>query len=366
MRQPPVSGSPPRARDVALTSPSTTREVAVSLDGVSKRFPIRRGWRDVLRAPLRKPAFLSALHGITFDVAAGECFGVLGPNGAGKTTLFRIIAGAMPPDAGTTHVGGIDLTSNRAVRAARGLVTSVMANDRTLYWRLSGYENLRLYASLHGMSGRIAPQRVDAVLDIVGLRSARDRMVAELSTGMKQRLLIARALIPQPRILLLDEPTRSLDPIAAQEFRDFIKRNVLGSSHCTVLVATHSDEEAFALCDRVAFLDRGRLAALGTLQDVAQRLAECTYELTTRSPQHGVFEWLATQGKVTSLRFLATDSAGWTRLTMVIAGGADAAAEVLNIVTAAGVRVAEFTAVAATLAEIMHRVRRTADAEPSC
>ncbi len=358
----PATGTPLASPALLTAAPATV----VSVHGISKRFRLQRGWREMQRAPLRAATYVTALDSVTFDVAPGECFGVLGPNGAGKTTLFRIIAGTLPTDSGTAEVTGIALTSRLGARAVRGQVTSVMASDRTLYWRLSATENLRLYASLHGLSRSVARARVDEVLAVVALHDLRDRMAGELSTGMKQRLLIARALIPRPRVLLLDEPTRSLDPIAAREFRDFIRARIIATSGCTVLVATHSDEEAFGLCDRVAFLDHGHVVALGPIQHLASQFAECSYTLCTRSPGHPVFAWLTANGRVSDLRTDGMEREHWTRLTMTITGGPDAAADVLNLVTTAGVRVGQFTSVAPTLAELMQRLRRTERHPQTC
>ncbi len=361
----PPAGTSAQAVSELAQAPLTSAPI-VSVDGIGKRFRLQREWRDLLRAPFGSATSITALDDVTFDVTRNECFGVLGPNGAGKTTLFRIIAGTLPPDQGTAHIAGSALTSRRGARAVSGQVTSVMASDRTLYWRLSASENLRLYASLHGIPRSAARARVDEVLGVVALHDQRNRIVGELSTGMRQRLLIARALIPKPSVLLLDEPTRSLDPIAAREFRDFIRNHIIAATACAVLVATHSDQEAFTLCDRVAFLDHGRVVALGPIQQLAAQFAEWTYALWTRTPEHPVFTWLTANGRVSNLRQLETDSDRWTHLTMTITGGSDAASEVLNLVTAAGVRVAHFTSIAPTLAELMQRVRHDSRSPRTC
>jgi ABC-type multidrug transport system ATPase subunit len=271
----------------------------------------------------------------------------------------------MPADSGALAIQGTALTptGRGAVRACVGFVT---ANDRSLYWRLSGRENLLLYASLQGLRGRVARDRIPDLLHLVGLDEVGDRMCGELSTGMKQRLLIARALIPRPAILLLDEPTRSLDPITAHDFRAFIRAELMAKAECTVLVATHSDEEAFGFCDRVAFLDKGRVLATGTMSDLVGRFVESTYELLTDTPTHRVFSWLLEEQHVTGALAIATVGEGWARLRLDIPGGHERAAAVLNLVTAAGVRVGSFSRLPTSLAALMQRVQRLGREARSC
>lgn len=352
----------PATRPSALSGAGAS----VSLRSITKRFPLRRTWRELLLAPLGRAPSISAVHDVSFDVAPGECFGVLGPNGAGKTTLFRMIAAAMPPDEGSLRVAGTEIRAGEAPRRLRGAVSSVMANDRTLYWRLSARENLFLFAALHGLRGVAARERVDELLHVVGLHDTGTRMSGEFSTGMRQRLLIARALLPRPAVLLLDEPTRSLDPVAARDFRAFLRDQVLRDAGCTVLVATHSDEDAFGLCDRVAFLDRGRLLALGRIDEVVGRFAESVVELSTRTPEHPVFTWLKAQGNVRGVERTTGDLDGWTTLRLTVAGDRDASADVLDLITAAGVRVGSFALVPPSLADLIQRIRTHTAAGAPC
>jgi len=319
-----------------------------------------------VHAPFRSVRHLTALDRVSFDVMTGECFGVIGPNGAGKTTLFRILAAAMPPDAGVVEIAGSSLLQRDNSNRVRGLVGSVLASDRTLYWRLSARENLRLYAALHGIPARPAQERISLLLRIVGLDEARSRMVGQFSTGMKQRLLIARALLPQPRVLLLDEPTRSLDPIAAREFREFIRSDVMAATNCTVLVATHNDEEAFDLCDRVAFLDKGRVLAVGRMADLVGRYGDATYEILTRTPGAPVFSLLRAQRRLSTAAVSAPDGEGWFTVALTIQGTSDDAAEVLHIVTAAGVGIRRFARVPPTLADLIRLVQNQSHSEGVC
>jgi ABC-2 type transport system ATP-binding protein len=147
---------------------------------------------------------------VSCDVQPGEFFGLLGPNGAGKTTLFKMLATLTSPDEGWATVHGVDVMKDP--RAVRRMIAPVAADERGLHWRLSALENLRLFATLYALRGSELQARIDEVLGVVGLRGAERRTVGTYSSGMRQRLLIARALLIRPRVLLLDEPTRSLDP----------------------------------------------------------------------------------------------------------------------------------------------------------
>lgn len=334
------------------------RAPAVGIDRLSKSFLVRRGWQQVLRRPFDRPR-ATVLDDVTFDVAEGEFFGLLGPNGAGKTTLFRMLTTSVIPDEGSAHVFGYSVEHEPG--QVRGSVSCVMANDRSLYWRLSAVENLRLFAALYDMHGPVARQRIADVLALVGLPDVGAKMVGLYSSGMRQRLLIARALLPRPRLLLLDEPTRSLDPIAAEEFRGFLRSDVATASGCTVLLATHSSEEAMQLCDRVAILDRGRLLAVGTTDELDLRFGDRAFVVWTRTPEHAAFTALAADGVAVTDRS-DPDADGWSTVRLTIPGSLADASAVLRALSAAGVDVARFEREELDLATLLRRVvaaRRT-------
>jgi ABC-2 type transport system ATP-binding protein len=198
---------------------------------------------------------LRAVDNITFTVEAGEIFGFLGPNGAGKTTTIKVLTGQLRPTSGTAKVAGCDVVKERQRLKPK---IGVVFEYQNLYERLSARDNLVFAARLYG----VPRGRVDAILAQVGLTDrARDR-IKDYSNGMKQRLLIARALLHEPEVLFLDEPTRGLDPNVAREIRSFVAD--LARQGVTVFLTTHYMEEADQLSVRVAIIDQGRIVALDT------------------------------------------------------------------------------------------------------
>jgi ABC-2 type transport system ATP-binding protein len=208
-----------------------------------------------------------ALDGVCFSVAEGEIFGLLGHNGAGKTTTIRILTGRARPTAGQARIAGLDIRT--AMVQIRPLI-NVVGEDQNLYERMTGRQLLRFFATLY----QVPPSRADHLLGVVGLDEAAGRKVKTYSSGMKQRLLIARSLINQPRVLFLDEPTRGLDPASAREVRRLIAEQ--SAQGTTVFLTTHYMEEADELCNRVAFLSQGRIVALDTPRELKLRFGQRT------------------------------------------------------------------------------------------
>jgi len=198
--------------------------------------------------------------------------------------------------------------------------------------------------------------RVDEVLEIVGLDPADDKLSGRFSSGMRQRLLIGRALIPQPRILLLDEPTRSLDPVSARTLRAFLRDEVCKRLGCTILLATHTSEEAFELCDRVAILNHGQPLAIGPTDKLQLEFGEDHYLLWTRTADHPAFDMLARRGVTGEAVIRGIDDEGWVRMEMAIPGGPDTAAAALQQFVQQGVSVARFERLELSLGELIQRV----------
>lgn len=208
-----------------------------------------------------------AVDGITFSVARGEVFGLLGHNGAGKTTTIRMLTGRTRPTGGSARVAGYDVVTGRDDYK---LLINLVFEDQNLYERLTGQDNLDIFRKLYGAPA----SRTGELLELVHLTEAAKRRVKTYSSGMKQRLLIARALINQPRVLFLDEPTRGLDPASARELRELIAR--LSAEGTTVFLTTHYMDEADELCDRVAFLSAGKVVGLDTPRELKLRFGSRT------------------------------------------------------------------------------------------
>jgi ABC-2 type transport system ATP-binding protein len=252
---------------------SRLSEWAVEVKGLRKSFTRPRPWRHLLREPEKKVA----LVGIDLNVRHGEIFGLLGPNGAGKTTLIKILCGLVLPDKGTALINGLDVI--RHSLEARRAVGVVYGDERSFFMRLSVRENLRFYSRLYRIEPAKARRRIDEVLALVDLLDVADLRMHYLSSGMKQRAAIARGLIHDPEILFMDEPTRSLDPLAAEDLHALIRERVAVEGR-TVLLATHLMHEAQALCHRLTLIDRGATVHSGTVEDLRALIQhEAAYRL---------------------------------------------------------------------------------------
>ena len=214
----------------------------------------------------RKKKTVTAVDEISFDVKTGELFGLLGPNGAGKTTTVKMLTTLLIPTSGTARVAGFDIVKD--AEKIRSQIGFIFGGERGLYWRLSGIDNLRYFASLYYVDPQIAKKRIDYLIKVVGLEDRGQEKVEGYSRGMKQRLHIARALIHDPKILFLDEPTIGLDPVGARELRQMVLN--LQAEKKTILLTTHYMFEADALCQRIAVINHGKIIALDTPSNLKQ------------------------------------------------------------------------------------------------
>ncbi len=225
---------------------------------------------------------LKAVDGISFSVATGEVFGFLGPNGAGKTTTIKILTGQLRPNSGWACVAGCNVVTERERLKPQ---IGVVFEYQNIYERLSAYDNLAFVARLYGINTGF----VDEALAQVGLSDRAKEKTKNFSNGMKQRLLIARALLHRPKVLFLDEPTRGLDPNVARDIRSFISG--LPQQGVTVFLTTHYMEEADRLCNRVAIIDQGRIVALGSPE-----LLKAKYSIGQATTLEDVFVALTGRG----------------------------------------------------------------------
>lgn len=219
-----------------------------------------RHLRDFLSAPLKA----QALKDLSLEVGEGETHAILGENGAGKTTLLKIIAGLILPAEGNVSVCGHDVI--RSPYLVRKKLGFVIAEERSFYWRLSGRRNLQFFAALHNLNSRDTQSRIDDLSKKLRLEEWLDRPFRNLSSGIRQRFALARGLINRPKVLLLDEPTRSLDPRAASEFIELLQE-LKHDQPMTVLLATHNSRELI-VADRISILKKGRWGWSGNLKDL--------------------------------------------------------------------------------------------------
>ena len=223
---------------------------------------------------------VEAVKEISFEVKKGEIFGLLGPNGAGKTTTIKMLTTMLLPSEGRIKVLGFDVAKD--YKKLRSHINFILGGERNLYWRLSAYDNLAYFADLYKIPRSIQKEKIPALLKLVELEEAGDRLVETFSKGMKQRLQIARGLLNDPQILFLDEPSIGLDPVSARKLRKILRE--LNNQGTTILLTTHYMYEADELCDRIAFINKGEIVAIDTPENLKSKMAngatvECTLQV---------------------------------------------------------------------------------------
>jgi sodium transport system ATP-binding protein len=251
------------------------REIAIAVDHLEKYFPpARSGWRAMLQ-PFEKPTS-RALSDVSFEAREGEALGLLGANGAGKSTLLRIIATLLLPTRGAARVAGFNtVNESREVRRRLGYHAGT---DNGFYARLTARQNLSFFGRLNQLSSAETNKRIDELAAQFRIQESLDRQVRTLSTGTVQRLSLVRALLHRPPVLLLDEPTRSLDAIGALEFRHFLKSQILRGGDTCVLFASHTLAEIETLADRVVIVDSGKVLACGTPEELKHQTGTANLE----------------------------------------------------------------------------------------
>ncbi len=211
---------------------------------------------------------LTAVDGVSFQVGRGEIFGLLGPNGAGKTTLIKTLCTLLWPNRGTATINGYDI--RKRPKEARRALGTVLDIHMGWYGRLSCRQNLLFYGQLFGLRGPALKAKVKEVMDFVGLSDKSDEWQQKLSSGMKRKLDLARCLLSDPPVLLLDEPTLALDPKSARDLRNTVRDSLCRQLGKTVLWTTHNMEEANRICDRVAILHKGKILAIGRPDNIRE------------------------------------------------------------------------------------------------
>src|SRR5215472_15274912 len=256
----------------------------IEVRSLSKNFTVKEG------AAFRKTSkTVTALDGVSFSVKKGEIFGLLGPNGAGKTTTIKTICTLLQPTSGEVFVNGHDVVKES--QQARQDLGVMLTGDRTLYWKLSGKENLEYFSALYHMNRSRAKQRIQDLLKLVGLEERQDTLVENYSTGMRIRLSFIKGILHEPPVILLDEPTMSLDPQSARLIREIIQD--LRTQGHAILLTTHYMEEADQLSDRVAVIDHGKIIALAPPGDLKRSTMKSeVIEIEAQNISPGIVERL--------------------------------------------------------------------------
>jgi ABC-2 type transport system ATP-binding protein len=331
---------------------------AIETIGLTKRFRRLRTYADLVAYRWRQTSHL-AVDNLSLEVKRGELFGVLGENGAGKTTIIRMLSTTLLPTSGTARVDGFDVV--RQSREVRELIGLVSAEDRSFYFRLTGRQNLEFFAALYHLSRTVARRRIDALLEIFGVVEQADQPFQTYSTGTRHKFAIARGLLTEPQVLFLDEPTRSLDPIAAAEVRLLVTDYIVGDLGRTVLLATHSLAEAEAICHRIAIIRAGSLVASGTLADLRRRMDLSTLcEVQVTGPIDGLLGRLSHLPGVHDVE-VAT-AAMTSTFSMRLQRDRGLLDEVLRTVLASGVRVEACSTREPALEEVYRLAHRPLDA----
>jgi len=255
--------------EVTVNGPQQQEIREAAADDTATRTPI------FVRGIVKRFGAVTAAAGVDLEVGEGEIVALLGPNGAGKSTLLRILSTTVLPDEGTALLAGHRVDVDPA--AVRRSIGVSLSEERSWYYRLSGRQNMEFFGALHGLSKPDARRRADELLEDVGLADAADRRFDGYSAGMRARLSLARTLLVDPPVLLLDEPTRALDPLAALDFRR--RAMELASDGKAILFATHDLHEAAAVANRVVLLARGRVAAVKAAGEDAAALERALQEV---------------------------------------------------------------------------------------
>jgi ABC-2 type transport system ATP-binding protein len=336
---PPLRRAPPAAHIVEL------REV-------EKSFPVQRSLLGAFRGQRRR----TVLHDVTFDIHAGELFGLLGPNGAGKTTLLKMLATLLYPDKGRISLGGFDVV--RQPLEAKRRIGLCSSEERSFYFRLTARENLEYFGAMVGLRGTLLRRRIREVADVVNLGDVLDRRFDAFSSGMRQRLTVARALLADPPILLFDEPTRAVDPVNADEIRRLIRDELVRVRGKTVVLATNLLHEAWDLADRIAVVNNGTIVALNTPKALVVEFHQVArYHVRLNGSSELICDLLSEIRGVQSLDLVR--GANGTEIDLRIEPSVDSLREMMRILSLPEAEVCEFRSIEPEPMEVFKHVTRT-------
>ncbi len=303
----------------------------------------------------KRYAGVTALDNVTFEVKPGEIVGFLGPNGAGKSTTMRILTGFIPATAGRAHVAGVDVFEN-SLEVRRHI--GYMPENNPLYEDMRIQEYLRFRARLKGLGRARRKERVERVLELCGIRDVRRRVIGQLSKGYRQRVGLADALLSEPDLLILDEPTIGLDPVQIRQVRQLIRD--LGREH-TILLSTHILPEVEMTCNRVLIIHRGRILASDTPDNLTKTLrAGGEIQVEVHGPLDAVRARIRDLPEVESLSAKGLND-GYVRLLVQPKGETDPREQIFRAVTAGGWTLRELSRARTTLEDIFVQITREED-----
>ncbi|MDW3191304.1 MAG: ABC transporter ATP-binding protein [Cytophagales bacterium] len=266
----------------------------IDVRDVVMNYPIPKSYKDWLIRPFAPRKKVTALHPCSLTIERGDKIAFLGANGAGKTTLLKLIGGLLYPTSGEILVNHYQ--TQKQNMQARQTIGFVLNEERSFYWRLTGRQNLEFFGKLDNLKGEALHQKIDELLDLVQLTAHAEKDFAGYSSGMKQRLAIARGLLADPEVLILDEPTRTLDPIGKEEVIALIKMKIHQQLDRTLLIATHDLEEAQAMCNKIIIMKAGKILHYGTTDAILAQygsLQDYYFEMIMGQPTPRYHELLA-------------------------------------------------------------------------
>jgi ABC-2 type transport system ATP-binding protein len=237
--------------------------LVVEAENLKKYFTVDRSLHEQVLSPFADRKVVRALDGVSFSIKCAEILGIVGPNGAGKTTLLRILANLLEPDGGRVKLCGRELNNDHSIRSHIGYVSS---DERSFFWRLTGAQNLEFFANLYGLRRQPARKRIAELLDRFGLEKQTHQRFGDYSSGTRKKFALARAMIHQPKILLLDEVTNSLDSSSAQSAKSLVREYVSAEDDRVAVWSTHRFEEIGEVCDEVLAIGGGRVKLLDAIR----------------------------------------------------------------------------------------------------
>lgn len=234
----------------------------IKVKNLTKTYLIKKSLNEFFKEPFKRK-YLTAINNISFDIGENEIVGLIGLNGAGKTTLLKIFSSLLTPDKGSVKIFNYDLEKD--TNKIKKIISLINSEERSFYWRLTLKQNLEFFANLYNINKKLIKDKVENVLELADLTDKKNSRFDELSTGMKQRLNIARGLLNDPKLILLDEPTRGLDIKHADEIRSIIKKL---SKDKTIIITSHNLEEISELCSKIIIMHKGKAVKIGKFKDI--------------------------------------------------------------------------------------------------